>query len=172
MAGLAYVALEDRVRPALPHLVPLTAAAQSTNGLVLLPDDVSLVGTEQIAGFRHDTQALRVAALDHDVPVQLELPSGSKAGQYTERSADWVLPLILGVPSSIVASLVATHVQRRLDSWRSKGSSLTPTVRYREVVVSNDAEGAYVVREIEGPADEVIAWLREERGGIPDRGDI
>jgi hypothetical protein len=164
------VALEDHTRLASHEIARLVADHPRSEGLVLLPDEVSTVGGALVAGFRSDAQALRVAALERNVPVEVALPAGAQPGQYTEHAADWVLPLILGVPTSIVTSLIATHIQRRLDAWRSTGSTKLPTVRYREVTY-NQTDGNTKVREIEGPADEVLIWLRDERDGISSTED-
>lgn len=130
------------------------------NELVLFPDDVSPVDGQPVAGFRPGTQALRVRAAEADVSVRLVVPEGAVAGQYSERAADWVLPLVLAVPGQVVAQLIANYLQERLEDWRGSGRTRVPTVRYREVVIE-EASSRTVVREVEGPADEMAAWLRQ-----------
>ena len=164
------MSLQNREGPAAAHIAALVADRRDATGLVLLPDDISPVGDNIVAGFRSDAQALRVAALKRGITVDIAMPAGAQAGHYSEHAADWVLPLLLGVPGSVVATLVATYLQRRLDSWRSGGTSRMPTVRYREIVAQTDDTPARL-REIEGPVDEVLLWLREERGAVPEIGE-
>lgn len=135
-------------------------------GLVLLPDKISVVGGEEVAGFRPDAQALRVEAMREGVEVELALPDGVRPGFYNEHAADWVLPFVLEVPNSVVAGLIATYLQRRLDAWKSSRNSRMPTVRYRDVE-RQTADGTTRIREIEGPAPEVIDWLRSGARGMP-----
>lgn len=161
------MAIEQRENGAPDDIVALAVTRPDPQGLVLYPDRVSPIGDDLVAGFRDDAQELRVAAIDAGIPVDVALPDGTRAGQYTEHAADWVLSLI-AVPTSVVATLVATSLQRRLDAWQKQRSGTPPTVRYREVVSKND--GQTIIREIEGPASEVIEWLREERGGRPELG--
>jgi hypothetical protein len=133
-------------------------------GLVLLPDNVSVVNDRLIAGFRPDAQALRVAAREAGVPVELVTPPGAQPGVYSEKAADWVLPVVLAVPGTVVAQLVANELQRRIDRYRHGRAGQMPTARYREVVI--DERERVQMREIEGPADDVFDWLRE-RSGLP-----
>lgn len=162
--------IDERVVPAAEHVAALALERLDSMGLVLLPDSLSPLGKELVAGFRPEAQDLRVAAIEGGIAVDVALPEGAKAGHYTEHAADWVLPLILGVPTSVVATLIATHLQRRLDAWRSSGPDRLPVVRYREVHAESP-DGPVRVREIEGPADEVLDWLREERGALPSPDD-
>jgi hypothetical protein len=159
------LSVTDRTLEAPEHVAQLVRGRDAATTLVLIPDDLAQVDNDVVAGFRVDAQDLRVAALEAGLPVEVALPPGARAGHYTEHAADWVLPLILGTPAAVVATLIATHVQRRLDAWRAGGTSRTPLVRYREVVAENSREVR--IREIEGPAEEVLNWLREERDGIP-----
>jgi molybdopterin-biosynthesis enzyme MoeA-like protein len=161
------VSITDRVSEASDDITALAAGRSASEGLVLLPDVLSPIDGELIGGFRPPAQALRVSALKRGIPVELALPEGAKAGFYSEHTADWVLPLILGVPTAIVASLVATQLQRGLDAWRSRGTARVPTVRYREAITEGREDRTYV-REIEGPADAVLEWLKEERGAVPE----
>jgi hypothetical protein len=156
------MSLRTRTISAPPHLPPPDEllSRRAANELVLIPDEVSPVDGQTVAGFRPATQALRVRAKEAGVPVQLVVPEGAVAGQYAERAAEWVLPLLLGVPGQVVGQLIANYLQDRLDHWRGKGNTRVPTVRYREVVIE-DASSRSVVREIEGPADEMAAWLRQ-----------
>lgn len=139
--------------------------------LVLLPETVSQFDGQMVAGFREGAQALRVRARQEGVPVELVVPEGARPGQYTEHAADWVLPLILGIPVGVVCQLIANEIQRLIDEWCEPGRSRTPRLRYREVVV-DEATQAVRVRELEGPADEVAAWISRrpalEAGGEPE----
>jgi hypothetical protein len=161
------LALDERKATAADHLTELAAERAEMQGLVLFPDEISVVGGEEVGGFRPEAQALRVEAMREGIEVELALPDGVRPGIYSEHAADWVLPVVLEIPNSIVAGLIATHLQRRLDAWRSSRSSNVPTVRYRDLE-RQTAEGATTrIREIEGPAPEVIEWLRSGAGRIP-----
>jgi hypothetical protein len=154
------MAVEEKTGPAPQYLQSLATSAPG-EGLVLYPDQISTVGDDQVAGFRPDAQALRVAALEQEIPVEIVTPDGTRKGVYDEHAADWVLPL-LEVPSGVVAALVANYLQKRLDGWRARHGKRSPTVRYRELEAS-EGDTSLRVREIEGPCEEVIDWLREER---------
>src|SRR4051794_39781958 len=95
--------------------------------LVLLPDTLSPVGGRLTAGFRDGAQGLRVRAKEQGVTVELFLPEDSRPGTYSEHGADWILPLVLGVPAATVADLIAKEIQGRIDEWRERGLSRTPT---------------------------------------------
>jgi hypothetical protein len=131
--------------------------------LVLFPDTVSLVQGELVAGFRGGSQELRVHAKRAGLDVELVVPEGAKPGQYSEHDADWVLPLILSVSTGVVSSLIATRVQAWIDQSSERGWSRMPTVRVREVIV-DDETSKVEVREVEGPADEIVGWLLEREG--------
>ena len=154
-------------RAEYPVSADLPAAAElaglvAPNRLVLLPDQIVERDGQLIAGFRSDAQALRVRAGEAGIDVELVLPGGATPGIYSEHAADWVLPLILGVPGSAVGTLIANELQRRINAWREhRGSSAQPTTRYRELVLSADGSDAKIV-EIEGPAEEVVQVLREK----------
>lgn len=111
-----------------------------------------------VAGFREGAQALRVRARQEGIPVEVVIPEGARPGRYAEHGADWVLPLILGVPVTTVAQLISNEVQRWIDLWREQGRSRMPMLRYREVLVDEATQKA-MVRELEGPADEVADWI-------------
>jgi hypothetical protein len=125
---------------------------------VLLPETLSPINGQMVAGFRDGAQTLRVRAKQEGVPVEVVVPEGTQPGHYAEHTADWVLPLILGLPTATVAQLLANEIQRWIDDWRDRGRSRTPTLRYREVVV-DEATRKTEVRELEGPADEVADWI-------------
>ena len=161
------MALEERRVIAADHLAELAAERTEIQGLVLFPDEISVVGGEEVAGFRPEAQALRVEAMREGVEVELAVPGGVRPGIYSEHAADWVLPLVLEVPNSIVAGLIANYLQRRFDAWRLSRGSHVPTARYRDLE-HQTAEGTTTrIREIEGPAPEVIEWLRSGAGEIP-----
>lgn len=166
------MAMRKTVHPAPEHLDSgELIRRRREDALVLLPDTLSSVDGQMVAGFRQGAQALRVRAREGGLPVAVVVPEGARPGHYSEHAADWVLPLILGVPSAAVGQLIANEIQRWIDEWRDQGRSRTPTLRYREVLVDEATQQA-TVREVEGPADEVAAWIARrsalEVGGEPE----
>ena len=150
------MAVTEKIGPAPQYLQSLPPSTPD-EGLVLYPDQISTVGDDLVAAFRPDAQALRVAAAERGISVVVAAPENAKKGIYSEHSADWVLPLI-GIPTSVVASLIADYLRHRLRGWRANSSERrSPIVRYREVERSPD--GSSRMREIEGPAEDVIGWL-------------
>lgn len=154
------MAVTEKTGPAPEYLRPLVASAPG-DGLVLYPDQISTVGDDQVAGFRPDAQALRVAALAQEIAVEIVVPEDTRKGVYDEHAADWVLPL-LEVPSGVVAGLLVTYLAKRLETWKGGHGKRSPTVRYRELEAS-EGDNSLRIREIEGPCEEVMEWLREER---------
>jgi hypothetical protein len=150
------------------HLDVSELTGRQKDALVLLPDTLTRVDDQEVAGFRAGAQELRVHASREGIPVDIVVPDGARAGRYSEHAADWVLPLILGVPAAAVAQLIANEVQQRIDAWRQQGRTRMPTLRYREVVIDKTAQRA-TLRELEGPADEVADWVR--RRAIETSGD-
>ena len=129
----------------------------AAGGLVLLPDDVSDVEGEVVASFREAAQALQVGAKRTGLPVEFVAPPGARLGVYRERAAEWVLPYVLSIPTGVVIGLIVNEIQRVLDGAR-RSRQETPTFRFREVVIE---DGRTVVRELTGPADELVRTLRE-----------
>jgi hypothetical protein len=164
------MAVGKSVYRAPEHLDASELAGRRQDALVLLPDTLSSVGGQLVAGFREGAQALRVRAKQEGVPVEVVVPEGARPGHYSEHAADWVLPLILGVPTTVVGLLIANEIQRWIDEWRDAGRSRIPMLRYREAVV-DEATQRTTVRELEGPADEVADWIARraalEAGGQP-----
>jgi hypothetical protein len=153
------VAIDERELAALeiwPSTDELSKRIE-TGGLVLLPDDVSEAEGEIVASFREAAQALRVGANRAGVPVVFAAPPGARLGVYRERAADWVLPYVLSIPTGVVIGLIVNEIQRVLNAARRSGQAV-PTFRFREVVVEGRR---MVVRELTGPADELIRTLRE-----------
>lgn len=150
------------------HLDARELVNRRDDALVLLPDTLSLVDGQMVAGFREGAQALRVRARQNRIPVEVVVPEGARPGHYSEHAADWVLPLVLGVPAATVAQLIATEIQRWIDEWREQGRSRMPTLRYREVLV-DEATQKTTVRELEGPADEVADWIARRPALEADR---
>jgi hypothetical protein len=136
----------------------------AVGGLVLLPDDVSEVQGETVASFREAAQALQVGAKRAGLPVEFAAPPGARLGVYRERAADWVLPYVLSIPTGVVIGLIVNEIQRALDAARRSGQAI-PTFRFREVVIE---DGRTTVRELSGPADELLLTLRER---TPRRAD-
>jgi hypothetical protein len=149
------MAVRETVRSAPEHLrATELVGRRREDALVLLPDTLSPVNGQMVAGFRQGAQALRVRAKHESIPVEVVVPEGARPGHYSEHAADWVLPLLLGVPGAAVAQVIASEIQRWIEEWRQQGRSRMPTLRYREVLVDEEA-GTTSVRELEGPADEV-----------------
>lgn len=136
----------------------------AVGGLVLLPDDVSEVDGETVASFREATQPLRVGAKEAELPVELVAPPGARLGVYRERAADWVLPYVLSIPTGVVIGLIVSEIQRVRDAAR-RSSQPIPTFRLREVIIE---DGRTTVRELSGPADELLSTLRERESRRAD----
>jgi hypothetical protein len=164
------MALRKTVHPAPEHLDAGELVGERRKGaLVLLPDTLSPVDGQMVAGFREGAQALRVRAKQEGLPVEVVVPDGARPGRYSEHTADWVLPLILGVPVATVGQLIANELQLWIDEWRAKGRSRTPILRYREVIL-DEATQKTTIRELEGPADEVADWIAR-RAALDDSGE-
>lgn len=169
------MAVRKTVHPGPEHLDPAELVRRRREGaLVLLPDTLLPVDGQMVASFRDGAQALRVRARQEGVPVEVVVPEGARAGHYSEHAAEWVLPLILGVPAATVAQVIADQIQRWIDAWREQGRSRMPTLRYREVLV-DEATQRTRMRELEGPAEEVVDWIarRPTLGGSsePEEGE-
>lgn len=146
---------------AVPEFVePLAIEFSQFEGIVFLPDSLSEVRGELTAGFRPETQAMRVAAMETGASAQLALPEGSKPGHYSENSDEVILPLVLNVPFSVFSSLVVAYVQHLIEKRRNLGRE-TRTIRYREVRKEGDS---FVEKEIEGPPSDVMAWIEGQAG--------
>ncbi len=143
----------------LDHWPPPEELAErvATGGVYFLPDDVSDVDGQTVAAFRETTQALRVRASKDGVPVELIAPAGARLGVYRERAAEWVLPFVLSIPAGVAINLVADEIQRFIDSRRRAETDAHPNIRYREAIIE---DGRTTVRELVGPADEVLSMLR------------
>jgi hypothetical protein len=152
------MALVEREKELQGPAADLAEGRKGFEGLVLIPDTISEVSGRPVAGFRPDAQALRVLAAEAGIEVELAHPDDVEPGIYSEHDADWVLPLMLELTNGVTAGLVANYLQRRLDEWRGHNSG-TPTARHREVISDGDSK---IVRELEGPAPEVIDWLRSK----------
>jgi hypothetical protein len=135
----------------------------AAGGLVLLPDDVSDVHGEIVASFREAAQALQVGAKKAGIPVEFAAPPGARLGVYRERAADWVLPYVLSIPTGIAIGLIVNEIQRVLGAARRSKQAI-PIFRFREVVIE---DGRTTVRELTGPADELLLTLREPRRADP-----
>lgn len=146
----------------------LADAHDGADGLVLYPDHVAADGENTVVGFREDAQPLRVAALEAGLPVVMARPDGATLGVYSEHAADWVLPIIGGGVSSVVWNLVSNVVQRKIDAWRQSGQSREPVLRVREMVGPAGGQ-PWRIREIEGKASDVLAYLRERGSPHSDR---
>jgi hypothetical protein len=133
-------------------------------GLVLLPDEVAQQPDGRIlAAFREEAQAMRLQAQQDGVPVTLIKPQDADLAVYREDAAELVLPIIL-FAAGIPATLITNRIQRWLDERRAAGGSRR--IRYREAHV---ADSEIRVRELEGPAEDVVEMLREN-WELPPRG--
>lgn len=131
--------------------------------VVIFPEKVEEMRGELTAAFRPDAQAIRVDAAAAGIEVELWTPAGARRGVYEEHAADWVLPLILGIPLNLVTGLVANLIQERIDAWRARGAPApAPEVRCGFVEIE---DGKLRVRDLEGPAEqvrEILLGLAEE----------
>jgi hypothetical protein len=154
------MAIQEIVRPG-PDFLDDLVHPEDNDGLILYPDRVETHGGDLIAAYRPDAQALRILAAKRGVTVVIAGPEDAKKAIYSEHAADWVLPLI-DIPTGVVAALMADYLKARLKAWKEGSQERrSPLVRYREVDRSPDGQSQ--VREIEGPAEDVMAWLRENR---------
>lgn len=136
--------------------------------LVLLPDRIEELNGQLRASYRDDAQALRVAAQRVGMEVVFGAPEGAKPATYREHDATLVLSFVLSIPGGVIGTLLANEIQRHLDRWRSEKTDDVAQlkVRAREVVIE---AGRTKVREIEGPAEEVVALLRER---VPEPAEL
>src|SRR3954467_14515032 len=135
------MAVRKTVHRAPEHLdVGELARLQGGDALVVLPDTLSPVDGQMVAGFRPGAQALRVRAEEEGVPVTVLVLNGARAGRYSEHAAEWVLPLILGVPAASAAQLIANEIQRWIAEGREQGRSPIPLLSYREVIVESKTQ--------------------------------
>lgn len=129
--------------------------------LVLLPDRIEEFNGELRASYRDDAQALRVAAQRAGMEVVFGAPESAKPATYREHDATLVLSFVLSIPGGLIGTLLANEIQRHLDRWRNekRDDVAQLKVRAREVVIE---AGRTKVREIEGPGEEVVAWLSKQ----------
>lgn len=140
-----------------PTATELTERAASAD-LLILPEDTRDRAGSKVAPFRAYAQELRVVARESGMQAELVVPDRTQVAVYSEHAAEWVLPVVFGVPASVAATLVANWIQARLNSRRRRAPM--PRVRYRQAELAGDQVR---VREIEGPADAVIAVLQNEQ---------
>ena len=154
-----------RVPDFWPSVRDLSARSRAES-LVLLPDDVGELDGQLTASFRESAQNLAVRARSEGVAVEFVTPPGAERGMYRERTADWVLPWILSIPTGVAIGLIVNEIQRAIDAARAAKQAL-PTIRFREVVIE---EGRTTAHELTGPADEVRDMLsRRLENGTPPR---
>lgn len=136
--------------PTGDELIELAGAAD----VVMLPDRIA---DGNVAAFREEAQGLRVDARARGLTVDLWAPEGAEMAAYREDFAHIVLPFLLMVPLPIAIGLITNRIQRWIDE--RGGSQPLPMLVYRDVRV---VDGDVRVRELQGPADAVVAALREE----------
>lgn len=162
------MAIEEQTVP-VPDFWPDASTLSRLAGpevLVLLPDDVRELDGQVTASYRETAQNLSISARDQGSAVEFVSPPGAARGMYRERSADWVLPWILSIPTGIAIGLIVNEIQRTIDRGRAAKQAL-PTVRFREVIVE---EGRTTARELTGPADEMRELLLARlETGQPER---
>lgn len=169
---LISVAIKDSHRDA-PASWP-SAEELMTGGdrVVIFPDRLEKMNGELTAAFRPDAQAIRVDAAAAGVEVELWAPAGARRAVYEEHAAVWVLPLLLGIPASVVAGLLTNLIQERIDAWRARGAPApAPEVRCGLVEIE---QGKLRVRDLEGSAEEVrdiLLGLAEETTASADPED-
>ena len=172
------MALTDRIRPAPAHWPRLEKLEEVAAGgaLVMLPDRVDELDGEVRASYRDEAQAIRVAAREQGLEVVLAVPPGARPALLREHDASLVLGAVLSIPAGVAAVLLANEIQRHLDKWRAgreaadrqdADRSSSFTVRAREVAIKDDEAR---LREIEGPAEEVIKLLRAEAEASGEQG--
>lgn len=158
--------VEEQFQSAPAQVAALAVRHREARGLVLLPESLAPRDGVVVAGFREDAQELRVAALERGIDVSIAIPDGARPGVYHEHTADWVLPLVLSVPSQILASLFVKLVEKRIDAWQSSRPMIA---KYQEVVITRDETA---IRSVELPAPDLLVWLREREraSGAPAPG--
>ena len=147
---------------------PSADELKGRDGLVILPDQVEETPGGLTAGFRPDTQELRVSAREQGVAVELYTPEGARRGVYEEHAADWVLPVVISFPVNIACGLIVEMIEARLAGWRSAGSP-APEPEMRCGLLEID-DGKLRVQDLEGPAAEVAELLKELAAGAESGG--
>lgn len=157
--------LQESVRDT-PNHWPVTEeieAAAAAGGLIILPDRIDTAGERRVAAFRGDAQELRVRAKQKGLEAQLLAPADAELAVYSEHAADWVLPVVVSAVLAVPSALVADMLHDRIaDAGEAKITM--PEVRYREAYVE---DGQMRLREIEGPADELLQLLRQRDDHLP-----
>jgi hypothetical protein len=136
----------------------------SGGALVLLPDAIEHVKGKTRAAYREEAQALRVAAERDGTTVVFAAPETAVPVVRREHDSTLVLAAAFSLPAQIAATLVANELQRQIDRWRGgeeeQAASEPPPlpVRVREVFIDDRV----MVRELEGPAEEVAKLLTKQ----------
>jgi hypothetical protein len=142
-----------------------------TTEVLLVPDRISVRENQRYAGFRPDTQELRMFLKAEGLRVDLLVPPGTKTARYLEHDNAWVIPLAVavGTLSTAVGNLMSESikgwVRERLNEGREADHDEPLALRYR-VAELDPISGKIIVRELSGSAEAVIKAL--ERGGEPD----
>jgi hypothetical protein len=141
------------------QLAGLVESGARDADVLILPEFLEEIDGALVAAFADSTQELRVDLADRGLQVQLALPEGAEPRPYEEHFVEWVLPVILSVPTAIVATV---QIVGWLRDWH--GRNPEKVLRYREARF-DEVEGQYVVRELIGPANQVADVLERGIGG-------
>lgn len=145
----------------------LDLSALEVDAVLVVPDKLFNTSKGEFAGYREDTQSLRVFLSQEGLKVQLATPPGAKAVSYEEHDAIWVLPLVV----TVVGGTAANVLSQTLINWLQKrkkefGDLEAVKLRYREGELDLST-GKLTVREVEGPIDAVIEAVIEARESLP-----
>lgn len=157
------VVREFEALPGWPDAAALKSAI-STGSLVILPDRITASDGALAAFYRPDAQELRVRAAAAGYETVLWAPEGSERGMYQESAADWILPVVvaavLAIPGQLAADMIEQMIQHKPPDVPHA------IIRYREVIVDGDE---LRLRELEGPANELVPLLRKRNDGSHNR---
>lgn len=138
--------------------------------VAIIPDNLLTTSSGMVAGYRPETQSLRVFLREQGLSVALATPTGARTASYEEHDATWVLPLLLSIPAGVVSGVLSTYVTDWLKRERKKvpdEEAQAVIVRYREAELVAST-GKIVVRELEAPLDTLIEVLEtRERESLP-----
>jgi hypothetical protein len=133
--------------------------------VAIVPDNFLTTAEGLVAGYRTDTQSVRVFLGSRGLKVVLATPPGARAASYEEHDATWVLPLVLGIPASVVSGVLTSYMTDWLKRQREQiADEEAPaiSVQYREAEL-DPSTGRILVREIQAPVDELIKVLEASR---------
>jgi hypothetical protein len=164
MSGSVY----ERVYEVRDDVVTAVLSTQPEGvDLLIFPDKLFETREGKFAGYREETQSVRVFLREHGLRIQLASPPDTKAVSYEEHDVTWVLPLVVSIVGGAGANVISHYLLRWLE--RRKGE-LRETegvkVRYREGELDL-SKGKLTVRELEAPLGALMEALNEERESLP-----